>query len=523
MRTRRSTHGGTEQADTAGATALRQLPDSLLVEIARLQLSSSPRGHQQVWAGPYRDELHNNYAGAVAAVASEVVGRRPPTAEWLGPGPGATPVEQLRLHTEEQLRVVRTLRSVCKQWRAAIGYELVSYLQLRRRRLERDNTLPATTRLPAGVATRFAGCERVHVEGGIPDALRWMSNLRVLEVTGYNAQYKLPDWIKDTSLTALWLDTWFDTDYRRHDYGQQQLSDVLPITLQSLRLNNTGPSPLPAFRDFPDCLRPFTQLTELDLGGSVSIESFTALAGLYDLPLRRLSQYVGLDPVDCARFASTIGLEALLLECEGNIASDALVDAALSQLFVGTPLAQSIRELALSGCELKEVPASLRGLVLTRLDLQDNFKLSTLPDWVGEMPLVALDVVNTGVSALPRSFRHNTTLRVVVLYYSGLCIDMDEGADFLEDANGTAEESYFLEEGMVDRLKAELLPLSLSQPLIRFKLLNLETDSLPEGSVMHPGWDGWWHAGISLDQFVRDRYSPGENMDPNDARCSEYM
>ena len=173
MRTRRSARGGTEQADTAGATALRQLPDSLLVEIARLQLSSSPRGHQQVWAGPYRDEfMHNNYAGAVAAVASEVVGRRPPAAEWLGPGPGpgATP-EQLRLHTEEQLRVVRTLRFVCKQWRAAIGYELVSYLQLRRRRLERDNTLPATTRLPAGVATRFAGCERVHVEGGIPDAL----------------------------------------------------------------------------------------------------------------------------------------------------------------------------------------------------------------------------------------------------------------------------------------------------------------------------------------------------------------
>ena len=45
------------------------------------------------------------------------------------------------------------------------------------------------------------------MEGGIPDALRWMSNLRVLEVTNYNAQYKLPDWIKDTSLTALWLDT----------------------------------------------------------------------------------------------------------------------------------------------------------------------------------------------------------------------------------------------------------------------------------------------------------------------------
>ena len=317
---------------------------------------------------------------------------------------------------------------------------------------------------------------------------------------------------------------------RRHDYGQQQLSDVLPITLQSLRLNNTGPSPLPAFRDFPDCLRPFTQLTELDLGcdgrqerGSVSIESFTALARLCDLPLRRFSQYMGLDLVDCARFASTIGLEALLLEREGNIAIDASADAALSRLFVGTPLALSIRELALSGCELKEVPASLRGLVLTRLDLTSNFKLSTLPDWVGEMPLVALDVVNTGVSALPRSFRHNTTLRVVVLYYSGLCIDMYEGADFLEDADGTAEESYFLEEGMVDRLKAELLPLSLSQPLIRFKLLDPEIGSLPEGSVMHPGWDGWWHAGISLDQFVRDRYSPGENMDPNDARCSEYM
>ena len=163
---------------------------------------------------------------------------------------------------------------------------------------------------------------------------------------------------------------------RRHDYGQQQLSDVLPITLQSLRLNNTGPSPLPAFRDFPDCLRPFTQLTELDLGcdgrqerGSVSIESFTALARLCDLPLRRFSQYMGLDLVDCARFASTIGLEALLVEREGNIAIDASADAALSRLFVGTPLALSIRELALSGCELKEVPASLRGLALTRLDL----------------------------------------------------------------------------------------------------------------------------------------------------------
>ena len=174
-------------------------------------------------------------------------------------------------------------------------------------------------------------------------------------------------------------------------------------------------------------------------------------------------------------------------------------------MLVGTPMTSSLRRLHLDGTEITAVPDCIRPLALTYLGLQRNGGLRELPEWLGELPLVTLELGNTEVRSLPQSFHASTTLRSVVLTYTPL------GLDSLDDMG-------FWQSGKVDLVEEELKPLSLAQPQIRFQLLTEEAQCDDDTQI--PGWNGWWHAkaeaeGIDLRQGIRQ--PPEHSSDEADA------
>ena len=147
--------------------------------------------------------------------------------------------------------------------------------------------------------------------------------------------------------------------------------------------------------------------------------------------------------------------------------------------------------------------------------------------------------MNTEVGSLPESLKRNTTLRAVVLFYSLLSIHnwCDENASAAPNWEVSVEEDTravdtfplpWVHADNIDRVKAALVPLSVCQPAIRFLLLPPEARPLPRNfgfcsagdtfvdRPVHPGWDGWWHSRIELDQFVESRWEAGSNAARHD-------
>lgn len=151
------------------------------------------------------------------------------------------------------------------------------------------------------------------------------------------------------------------------------------------------------------------------------------------------------------------------------------ITAGIQKLVVDTPMTASLRELTLEGMGLSSLPECLRPLRLTSLSLNTNFTLTDLPEWLGDMPLVTLSLVNTGIAKLPQSFNLNFTLRCIDLMYSEIC-----RSDMTTTEN-------------VETIHRELRPLSRNQPAIRFRLaFGGKRESGDLGSASE--WDGWWSA-----------------------------
>lgn len=171
-------------------------------------------------------------------------------------------------------------------------------------------------------------------------------------------------------------------------------------------------------------------------------------------------------------------------------------------MLVGTPMTSSLRELRLGGADLPEVPAFFRQLrSLAHLSLDNWFDLEAVPDWIGEMPLETLELVNTGVTSLS-PLHASTTLRCVVAFYTPLALEWTEEGDDDEDYMFTAES--------VDVVLTHLVPLSKAQPQMRFQLLCEEDRPTPDECSI-PNWNGWWHAqaGINLGEalwYDQDRF-----------------
>ena len=137
-------------------------------------------------------------------------------------------------------------------------------------------------------------------------------------------------------------------------------------------------------------------------------ESFEADPRLSELPLRRfritIDTYANdYDVEDVGSLTSALALEALCVQGQEFGTATPGLDKTLSRMFIDTPMTSSLRELGLQGLGLVEVPASLRGLSLTKLGLDGNYNLDSLPEWLGDMPPIALSLVTTEISSHSRS------------------------------------------------------------------------------------------------------------------------
>jgi hypothetical protein len=128
----------------------------------------------------------------------------------------------------------------------------------------------------------------------------------------------------------------------------------------------------------------------------------------------------------------------------------------------------SLRVLRFTGDDvMAELPVCLRDLQLTALDLNGSQALSALPEWLGEMPLVYLGLEYTGVSRLPVSLRQVPTLRLICTRLSPLGWNGDEIPDEQLEA--------------IDRMEAELLPLSAAVQQLKFEINDSDVNGTKAG------------------------------------------
>ena len=145
-------------------------------------------------------------------------------------------------------------------------------------------------------------------------------------------------------------------------------------------------------------------------------------------------------------------------------------DASFDILVPGSPLSTSLRKLTLYGSGPKGLPECLHSSLLTDLNLSGlgyhAFREDDLPFWLGNLPLVHLDLSGTGVQRLPATFHTNTTLRTIVLHHTDISLDLLTPDGYVDR---DTVEGYWTK-ASVRAVHRELKPLSLSQPLIRFQI-----------------------------------------------------
>jgi len=148
-----------------------------------------------------------------------------------------------------------------------------------------------------------------------------------------------------------------------------------------------------------------------------------------------------------------------------------------------TRLGESLREIHLNGYDgLTRMPECLLRLPrLQHLDLSGNTDLVELPDSLGQLPLVVLNLSSTDIRTLPPSLQTTRTLRILELTFTGL------GA--FARSQSTSWALQFCDADERNRRDAILRPLSLAIPDLRFRLHSDDNDDIPEDASMH-----WWHA-----------------------------
>ena len=148
-----------------------------------------------------------------------------------------------------------------------------------------------------------------------------------------------------------------------------------------------------------------------------------------------------------------------------------------------TRLGESLREIHLDGYDgLTRMPECLLRLPrLQHLDLSGSSDLVELPDSVGQLPLVVLNLCHTGIRTLPASLQTTRTLRILELTFTDLSAFMPSQRDALVLQFCDADER--------NRRDAILRPLSLAIPDLRFRLHSDDNDDFPEDASII-----WWHA-----------------------------
>ena len=164
-----------------------------------------------------------------------------------------------------------------------------------------------------------------------------------------------------------------------------------------------------------------------------------------------------------------------------------------------TRLGESLREIHLYGYNghqgktgLTRMPECLLRLPhLQHLDLSGNFDLVDLPDSVGQLPLVVLNLSWTGVRTLPASLRTTSTLRLLEVWnssgLSGPSRHYQTGEVCLVAGRTTLKLADAADE--IARIDAVLRPLSLAVPELRVLMHPEDEGRTPKGASMR-----CWHA-----------------------------
>jgi hypothetical protein len=424
-------------------------------------------------------------------------------------------LEQRVAYREALLGTVQRMREVNKFWRDCVSYDLIDHLSLRGQQTFLLATKDQSARFvaaealavswPADFSQRFVAVKTLDLSGTylqtLPDGIREMPELRCLVLTSVGMG-ALPHWMAELRLTELRLSSAHITSWSRCDRGratpreptteEKQASDTLvqrqpaleawlwsaetrlPITLESLTLEygdtvkyeQAGREGGGRVRELPLCIRYLTNLRSLSFQESdCSAFEFDLPEWLSDLPHLTSFQH----PAHASHQSATV-LGRMSLECldiytheEGN-----WVVQLPALLAPENAIRTSLRVLRFNGDEvMKQLPLCLCHLQLTALDLNSSQGLSSLPEWLGEMPLVYLGLEFTGVSRLPVSLRRVATLRLICTSWSPLGLDDSQKADERLEA--------------INSMEAELLPLSAAVQQLKFEINDSDLDGNKAG------------------------------------------
>jgi len=294
-------------------------------------------------------------------------------------------------------------------------------------------------------------------EGGDPEEKQTLDTLvkrqSALEAWLWSAETRLPITLERLTL----------------EYDDTVREDIQPYSYEGGRVT-----------DLPPCIRYLTNLR------SLSFQESECYAFEFDLPewLIELPQLTSFQHPARASHRSATVLGSLSLGCldiytheEGTWISQLPL-----LLAPNNAIRTSLRVLRFTGDDvMAELPVCLRDLQLTALDLNGSQALSSLPEWLGEMPLVYLGLDSTDVSRLPVSLRQVPTLRLICTRLSPLGF-----------RDGPSEEA-------INSMEAELLPLSAAVQQLKFDI-----DDPGQFDGKTAGWCGGVWDPIVQPQLLRD-------------------
>ena len=384
--------------------------------------------------------------------------------------------KEIRPVTERaRLLQLRDFRTVCRAFRNSVSYATLRQLRLSPRWF---------SGLPADFGTTFPGCESLVVyghgkpvldEGTVPSVFRDLPRLRALMFTVYKVSF--PPWFRDIPLETLVM------GYRSSDYKDCPWEIDERVFPESLRvLRHSACTDLHSLEHVRRL-----SLREIEIGPyHVSPPNwFIADMG----QLRRFWSYMNYLPA----WASTLRqmrLESVTFDIDdpGILLSE--FEVALEEMVgPGSTCGMTIRELDVHGQRMHRVPESLRPLRLRFLNL-GMCGLTELPDFLGELPLVVLNVsANESLRALPVSLRQVSTLRVLHLNWTSLaspfiCGFRERTAHLLVDGQKTSLGDVPNEE--ILRRNHELYSISFALPELRIVLGGV-CERADQEQV-------WWHA-----------------------------
>ena len=404
--------------------------------------------------------------------------------------------------TTTWLGTINSLRCVSKVWRELARYDrLVQCLYLR------SDFLTYKTQ-PNDFVERFRACEAITIEGigerdhivgpdgrlatihvgragsgSLPKDLLLLYRLRSLRLLSMRL-YQLPRWFGRLPLVELYI-AYPSDPYRPVERAWERDPNILPKTLEVLGFSKT-------IVDVSlECVHQLPRLRELAIGAK---RTDTVPDWFHELTSLRRFELLGGAPVDWSQQLRDMDLKSVHYSPHISDRDADDLCLALDNLFLETRCGTSLRELHLRSYDgLRRVPDALRSLInLQHLDLSNNEDVEALPDWIGELPLVVLNLSGTGLRTLPTSLRATTTLRILELVWtdwlSGPQRESRSDRAFMFAGSG---EIYLDDSEASDdiaRRDSILLPLSLALPDLRLRLHPWNrVHNLPPRMF-------WWHA-----------------------------